>query len=159
MTSPENQPSGQQPKPPRSVKTLFASSVLCLEAALMVFFGLAAWGLNQHQWYAWWLFGASLVLAGVLVAACAVLQRPIGYPLGWALQFVMIAVFVLGAMVSGEGLIVSMALLPGLGFLACWWYAVTTGERLDAEKMERYRLEQEYAAGEDLPADSEEKDS
>lgn len=128
------------------MKVLFASTVLCLEAALLFFFGLAAWGLNQHQWYAWWLFGGACVLALACVAACALLQRPLGYAVGWALQILMIWAFIIGALLSGDGLIVPMAVLPGIGFITCWWYAVSRGEQIDREKMERYRLEEERAA-------------
>ncbi|NLS10050.1 DUF4233 domain-containing protein [Nesterenkonia sp. MY13] len=131
-----------QPKPPRSVKALFASSVLCLEGALMFFFGLAAWGLNQNEWFAWWIFGGACVLAVVCVMTCAVLHKPWGYAAGWALQGVIIASFVAGAMVTAEGLVMTMAVLPGMAFAACWWYAVDKGAQLDVEKMERYRLEQ-----------------
>ncbi|RJN31053.1 DUF4233 domain-containing protein [Nesterenkonia natronophila] len=141
-----------QVRPPRSVKALFASTVLCLEAALMVFFGLAAWGLNQNEWYAWWIFAAACLVAVVCVALCAVLHRPIGYPAGWVMQGIIVATFVGVALITSAGLIVPLALLPGLGFAACWWYAVSRGAQIDAEKMERYRAEEELAA----EADSEE---
>ncbi|GAA1812815.1 DUF4233 domain-containing protein [Nesterenkonia flava] len=136
-------------RPPRSVKVLFASTVLCLEAALMFFFGLAAWGLNQNEDYAWWLFGGSLVIAAACVFTCPLLQKPVGYTIGWILQVLILGSFVGVALVTSEGLIVTLALLPGLAFLACWWYAVTTGARVDREKMERYRLEEELAAAEE----------
>lgn len=132
-----------QTRPPRSVKALFASTVLCLEAVLLFFFGLTAWGLNQNEWYAWWIFGGLCVVAVVCVLACAVLHRPFGYPLGWALQVVMVLSFVGVALLSDYGLGVLLALLPGLGFTACWWYAVTKGAQIDVEKMERYRAEEE----------------
>lgn len=135
-----------QSQPPRSVKALFASTVLCLEAVLLFFFGLAAWGLNQNDWYAWWLFGGLCALAVVCVLACAVLHRPFGYPLGWVLQVMMVLSFVTVALLSEYGLGVLLALIPGVAFTACWWYAVTKGEVLDAEKMERYRAEEELEA-------------
>ncbi|MCT1606080.1 DUF4233 domain-containing protein [Nesterenkonia massiliensis] len=134
-----------QTRPPRSVRVLFSSTVLSLEAALMLFFGLAAWGLNQHEWYAWWIFGGSLVVAVACIMTCALLQKPLGYIIGWALQAVIVAGFLGTALVTEQGLWAPLALLPGLGFLACWWYAVTKGAQIDAEKMERYRLEQEFA--------------
>ncbi|WP_146341493.1 DUF4233 domain-containing protein [Nesterenkonia sp. NBAIMH1] len=135
-----------QTRPPRSVKTLFASSVLCLEACLMLFFGLTAWGLNQHYWYAWWLLAGSGLIAVLLVLTCGLLRRPLGYAIGWVLQFVMISAFLWTALITEEGLWTPLALIPGLGFLACWWYAVRTGARLDVEKMERYRMEEQLAA-------------
>lgn len=134
-----------QVKAPRSVKTLFASTVLCLEAVLMFFFSLAAWGLNQNESYAWWLLGGSLLLGLILILTCAVLQRPGGYVFGWVLQFVMLFGFVSVALLTSEGLIVPLAALPGVAFMACWWYAVTKGEQLDDEKMQRFQAEEALA--------------
>lgn len=134
-----------QVKPPRSVKTLFASTVLCLEAVLMFFFSLMAWGLNQNESYAWWLFGGSLALAVVLVLTCAVLQRPGGYILGWVLQFLMLVGFIAVALVTAEGLIVPLAAIPGVAFMACWWYALNKGAQLDDEKLDRFRAEEALA--------------
>lgn len=134
-----------QVKPPRSVKTLFASTVLCLEAVLMFFFSLMAWGLNQNESYAWWLFGGSLALAAVLVLTCAILQRPGGYIFGWVLQFVMLFGFIAVALVTSEGLIVPLAAIPGVAFMACWWYALNKGDQLDDEKLDRFRAEEALA--------------
>lgn len=134
-----------QVKAPRSVKTLFASTVLCLEAVLMFFFSLMAWGLNQNESYAWWLFGGSIALAVVLVLTCAILQRPGGYVVGWILQFVMLFGFIGVALVTSEGLIVPLAAIPGVAFMACWWYALNKGEQLDDEKLDRFRAEQALA--------------
>lgn len=144
-----------QVRPPRSVKALFASTVLCLEAVLMLFFGLAAWGLNQNEWFAWWIFAGACTVAVLCVAACAVLHRPWGEAVGWALQVVIVASFVAVALVTSQGLIVSLSILPGLAFGACWWYAVSRGAQIDREKMERYRLEEEYAARQEPPAATE----
>lgn len=141
-----------QTRPPRSVKALFASTVLCLEAALMFFFGLAAWGLNQNEWFAWWFFAGACLIAVLCVAACAVLHRSFGYAVGWTLQGVIILSFVAVALMTSQGLIVSLAVLPGVAFAACWWYAVAKGEQIDAEKMERYRVEEELAGEDDQPA-------
>ena len=137
-----------QVRPPRSVKALFASTVLCLEAALLFFFGLTAWGLNQNEWYAWWIFAGACLLAVLCVALCGVLHRPFGYPAGWVMQVVIIASFVAVAVITAEGLIVPLALIPGLGFAACWWYAVARGAQVDVEKMERWNAEEELAAQE-----------
>lgn len=134
-----------QVKAPRSVKTLFASTVLCLEAVLMFFFSLMAWGLNQNESYAWWLFGGSIALAVVLVLTCAILQRPGGYIFGWILQFVMLFGFIGVALVTSEGLIVPLAAIPGVAFMACWWYALNKGDQLDDEKLDRFRAEQALA--------------
>jgi FtsH-binding integral membrane protein len=142
-----------QVQAPRSVKTLFASTVLCLEGVLMFFFSLAAWGLNQNEWFAWWLLGGSVLLGVIMILTCAVLQRPGGFILGWVLQFVMTFGFVAVALLTSEGLIVPLAIIPGLAFMACWWYAVSKGEQLDDEKMERFLAEEALAQN----APSEEK--
>lgn len=134
-----------QTRAPRSVKALFASTVLCLEAALMFFFGLAAWGLNQNEWFAWWIFAGSCLIAVLCVALCAFLHRPVGYPAGWVAQGLILASFVAVALVTSEGLIVPLAVLPGLAFAGCWWYAVNKGAQIDAEKMERYLAEEQFA--------------
>ncbi|GAB3193611.1 DUF4233 domain-containing protein [Nesterenkonia suensis] len=123
-------------RPPRSVRVLFASAVLCLEALLMFFYGLMAWGLYQNEWFAWWLFGGSLAVSGLLIATCALLTRPVGYGLGWLLQFVIIA----------GGVFEPFMYFVGVMFLACWWYAVVKGRQLDREKMERWRAEERLAA-------------
>lgn len=134
-----------QVKPPRSVKTLFASTVLCLEGVLMFFFSLMAWGLNQNESYAWWLFGGSIAMAVILVLTCAILQRPGGYIVGWVLQFVMLFGFIGVALVTSEGLIVPLAAIPGVAFMACWWYALNKGDQLDDEKLDRFRAEEALA--------------
>lgn len=144
-----------QSRPPRSVKALFASTVLCLEGALMFFFGLAAWGLNQNESHAWWIFGAACVLAVLCVALCGVLHRPWGYLTGWVMQGAIIVCFAVVALMTSEGLVVGLAILPGLAFAACWWYAVSKGAQLDVEKMERYRMEEEFDARQDEAAEPE----
>lgn len=125
-------------RPPRSVRVMFASSVLCLEALLMVFYGLAMWGLNRDAPHAGWLLAGSLVVAVVMVLTCALLRRPLGFVLGWALQLVVIA----GGIFDPFG----YTYVLGAIFLGCWWFAVVKGRQLDREKMERYWEEERLAA-------------
>lgn len=132
-----------QTRPPRSVKALFASTVLCLEGALMFFFGLAAWGLNQNEPYAWWIFGAACAIAVLCVGLCGVLHKPWGYAAGWVMQGAIILCCGAVALVTSQGLVAPLAVLPGIAFALCWWYAVSKGAQLDAEKMERYRAEEQ----------------
>ncbi|OSM44498.1 DUF4233 domain-containing protein [Nesterenkonia sp. PF2B19] len=123
-------------RPPRSVRVMFGSAVLSLEALLMFFFGLMVWGLHQNEWYAWWLFGGSLGVSVLLILTCALLKRPVGWWLGWILQFIILA----------GGLVEPYMYFVGVLFLACWWYAVVKGRQLDVEKMERWRAEERLAA-------------
>ncbi|MDO5492031.1 MAG: DUF4233 domain-containing protein [Nesterenkonia sp.] len=124
-----------QVRPPRSVKVLFASTVLCLEALLMFFYALMVWGLHQHEWFAWWLFGGSLGVAALLVVTCGLLRTRLGWLMGWVLQFVIIA----------GGIFEPLMFVIGAIFLGCWWFAVVKGRQLDVEKHERFLAEQRLA--------------
>ena len=119
-----------QPRPRRSIRTMFASSVLVMEAFIAFFAALTAYGvlgreLGDSTRTA--IFAGGCVLAVVLLLAPAVLGRSWGYPLGWVLQVVLIATgFVLPAM-----------FVVGVLSALAWWYAVRTGARLDRENAAR----------------------
>ncbi len=121
----------------RSIKVMFASTVLTLEA-LVAFFGtLAAYGLffNDATWIKTlvWVLGLALVLA-FLVTPALLKKTTWGYTLGWVLQVLLILV----------GLIVPMMLFVGVCFALTWWYAVHTGEKLDRENIQRAREQEEW---------------
>ncbi|MGX5359763.1 DUF4233 domain-containing protein [Kocuria sp. KH4] len=119
-----------QPRPRRSIRTMFASSVLVMEAFIAFFAALTAYGvlgreLGDSTRTA--IFAGGCVLAVVLLLAPAVLGRPWGYTVGWVLQVVLIATgFVLPAM-----------FVVGVLSALAWWYAVRTGARLDRENAAR----------------------
>lgn len=130
MTRAQRDPRPGQPRPRRSIRTMFASSVLVMEAFIAFFAALTAYGvlgreLGDGARTAILAGGAALAL--LLVLAPAVLGRPWGYTVGWVLQAVFLATgFVLP----------TMFFVGGLSVLA-WWYAVRTGARLDRENVAR----------------------
>lgn len=126
-----------QKKPRRSVRTMFASSVLVMEAFIAFFATLTAYGLLGRE------LGdggrAALLAAGgaltlVLFVAPAFLRRPWGYPLGWALQVLLVA----------TGLVVPAMFFVGVLSALAWWYAVRTGARLDRENAARDAAQEQW---------------
>ncbi|WP_309248133.1 DUF4233 domain-containing protein [Rothia santali] len=126
-----------QVKKPASVRMMFASTVLLLEAFVVFFATLAFFGLEVLQASlavrVWTMIGG-LVLAAAFVVLCAFLRKPGGYAVGWVLQILLVA----------TGFLVPAMFVIGLCFLAAWWYSMVTGVRLDREKAERFAAEQEW---------------
>ncbi|WP_145009253.1 DUF4233 domain-containing protein [Kocuria salsicia] len=119
-----------QPKKKGSVKTMFASSVLSIEAFIVFFAALAAFGLVARDWSTpakVWLMVGAVVLAAVFVMVCAVLRRPWGYAAGWVLQLVLIA----------TGFVVPAMFVIGAMCALAWWYAVVKGGSMDRENAQR----------------------
>lgn len=125
-----------QLKPRRSVRVMFASTVLALEALVLVFFALALFGLHRNDGLGVPLLVGGLILAAVALLAVGLLRKPLGYWIGWGIQVVLIA----------GGFLDYTMFFVGIGFAICWWYAVTKGRQLDLENAERDRLEAEYEA-------------
>jgi hypothetical protein len=133
-----------QKKPRRSVRTMFASSVLVMEAFIAFFATLTAYGLLGRDLGDG---GRAALLAGggvltlVLFVAPAFLRRPWGHPLGWALQVLLVA----------TGFVVPAMFFVGLLSALAWWYGVRTGARLDRENAARdaaqEQWEREHPAG------------
>jgi hypothetical protein len=78
--------------------------------------------------------GLGLSLACVVTAG--LLRRPWGYAVGWAIQAASI----------GLGVVITMMVLLGAVFAALWAGAFFLGRRIDVERGERARLEDEHAA-------------
>lgn len=114
-------------KKPRSVKVMFASTVLGLEAFVVFFVSLVVFGMKILD--PGWALGGGAVLFVVFVTACAILKKPYGYPTGWILQLVLIA----------TGFLVPTMFVVGLLFALTWWYGLRTGARLDRETAQRVR--------------------
>ncbi len=116
-----------RPKRARSIRATFTSTVLVMEALVLVFFGLAMFGVNRGTPLAPWALGISLALAVVAVLDCALVRRPVGIWIGWAIQLVLVA----------SAFIEYTMALVGIGFGLAWWYAVTKGGQIDRDNVER----------------------
>lgn len=123
-----------QQKKVRSVKVMFASTVLSLEAFVVIFATLVAFGLQPYGTPEPVIISVGVVLSLALIGTCAFLTKPIGYPAGWILQLLIIA----------TGFAVPMMFLVGILFALCWWYGVRTGARLDRELAERVEAQRTW---------------
>ncbi len=122
------------PKKRRSTKIMFASTVLLLEAFVVVFATLAVFGLRRDEISPALILTSGLVLSVVLILTCAVLTRPWGIGLGWVLQLVIIA----------GGFLEPTMFVIGLAFALTWLYGIRQGTRVDRENVERDRLQAEW---------------
>lgn len=112
-------------KKQRSVKMMFASTVLVCEALLAVFVTLAAFGLKRGEPAVVLSLGAAVAL--LCIFNCALLGKKIGYIIGWILQ----VVFFLSGFI-----LVDMFYLAA-AFALCWWFALSKGEEIDVENKRR----------------------
>lgn len=122
------------PKKRRSIKVMFASTVLLLEAFVILFATLVVFGLRADSIPAGVILGVGLTLSAVLILACALLTKPYGVAVGWVLQILIIA----------TGFAEPMMFLVGVLFALTWLYGVRTGARLDRENAERDRAQAEW---------------
>lgn len=109
----------------RSARRQFASTILVLEAFVVLFAALVAYGLREVDPAVVLLGGGALVLS--LVLAAGVLRRPGGYVVGSVLQVALLA----------TALVVPMMLVVGVIFVALWVTALRLGARIDRERAER----------------------
>lgn len=124
------------PKKRRSTKVMFASTVLLLEAFVAFFATLAVFGLKRGEVDPALILGFGIALSVVLVLACAVLSKPWGVGLGWALQIVLIL----------TGIAEPMMFIVGVLFAACWWYGIRAGIRIDRDNAQREREQATWEA-------------
>ncbi|RAN79741.1 hypothetical protein B5P43_13280 [Bacillus sp. SRB_336] len=121
------------PKKLRSTKTMFASTVLVLEAFVALFLGLALFGVHgKNPVY----LVAAVVLAVLMVAACAFMGKKWGPAFGWILQLLLIA----------GGFWEPSMFVVGVLFAIAWWYGLRTGGRIDRENRARARQQSEWDA-------------
>ena len=112
-------PSTQQPRPRRSATQSLLSIVLALDAILVFFVMMTAFGL--HLLPPGVVFGFGIGLIVVLAATGRLVARPWGVWIGHALQLALIALgFLLPTMFFVGGL-----------FAALWAYCFVAGRRLD----------------------------
>ena len=115
------------PAPPRSTKRQFAATILVLEAFVVLFAALVAFGLRAAPSTVVWGVGGSLAVALVLVAG--MLRWPGGYVAGSVLQVPVLA----------AGAVVPLMLVVGGVFAVLWVVALRLGGRIDSERLERER--------------------
>ncbi|MGR0160077.1 DUF4233 domain-containing protein [Paenarthrobacter nitroguajacolicus] len=124
------------PKKRRSTKVMFASTVLLLEAFVAFFGTLAVFGLRRGEVDPGIILGVGIALTVVLVLACAVLSKPWGIAVGWALQLVLIL----------TGFAEPTMFIVGILFAICWWYGIRAGMRIDREVAQRDREQADWDA-------------
>ncbi|MET1036367.1 MAG: DUF4233 domain-containing protein [Arthrobacter sp.] len=129
-------------KPRRSIRVLFASTVLSLEAFVAFFATLGLFGLYRDQVAPWLILGAGIAFSALCILTCALLGRPLGYWIGWGIQLLLIL----------AGFVEPMMFVVGPLFAAAWWYAVVKGRSMDLENAQRDREEAEWEARQGPPA-------
>ncbi|MCB5272815.1 hypothetical protein BJG92_00320 [Arthrobacter sp. SO5] len=117
------------PKKRRSTKVMFASTVLLLEAFVILFGTLTVFGLRRDEFPPALIFSVGIGLCLVYAFTCAVLTKPWGVALGWILQIVLIL----------TGIFEPAMYVVGLLFAIAWWYGIRTGIRIDRESAQRER--------------------
>ncbi|MBF4462249.1 DUF4233 domain-containing protein [Rathayibacter sp. VKM Ac-2878] len=105
----------------RTVRESLGSIVLGFEAIIVFLATLVAFGLKAADPGVVLVGGAVVCVA--LVATLGLLRRPLGFRVGWVLQFVIVA----------SGLLVPIMFAIGAAFVALWTYCMVTGTRLDAQ--------------------------
>ncbi|GHD01893.1 DUF4233 domain-containing protein [Zhihengliuella salsuginis] len=120
----------------RSIRVMFASTVLTLEAFVFLFATMSIAGLHGDELGKPLVWGVGLSLAAVSILTCAVLRKPFGYWIGWALQLVLIV----------AGFLDYYMFVIGALFAVAWWYAVTKGRQMDEENRAREAAQEAWDA-------------
>lgn len=121
MTDQSPQPS----VPRRSARRQFAATILVLEAFVVLFAALVAYGLQAAPTTVVVTVGGAMALALVLVGG--MLRWPGGYAAGSVLQLAILL----------TGLVVPMMFVVGGIFVVLWVVALRLGGRIDRERAER----------------------
>jgi hypothetical protein len=111
-----------RPRRIRSASESLLSIVLGLEAFLVFFVALTAFGLRALEPLPAFVGGAVLIV--VLIGVAGQLRHPWAVAVGWVLQGVLVA----------TGLLLPIMYVIAAGFLAIWIYCFITGRRLDRAK-------------------------
>jgi len=106
----------------RSVTELLLSIVLVLDATLIFFVALTAFGLRALAPAPAFIGGAVLIIA--FVALARMLHRPWAVWVGWALQVALIAL----------GFVLTPMFVVGAGFATIWTYCFVKGRQIDVAK-------------------------
>jgi hypothetical protein len=110
---------------PRSARRQFGATILVLEAFVVGFAALVAFGLRAADPAVIWGLSGGLALS--LVLAAGVLGRPGGYVVGSVLQVAVLA----------AGVVVPMMWVVGGVFVLLWIVGLRLGGRIDRERSER----------------------
>ncbi|MET0978947.1 MAG: DUF4233 domain-containing protein [Paeniglutamicibacter terrestris] len=130
-----------QPKKPRSTRVMFASTVLSLEAFVVLFATLAIYGLNRETLNPALIIGSGVTVAIICIMTCALLKKPLGYAIGWLLQLMLIF----------SGFLLTEMFFIGAAFAVTWWYAVSKGHAMDVESARRLREQAAWDAAHPEP--------
>lgn len=103
----------------RTATESLLSIVLGLEAALMFFLTVTAFGLKALE--PGWVLGGGFTLFVLFIAAAWLVRYRYGVWLGWALQAALIA----------TGTVMALMYFIGAGFAALWVYCFIIARRLD----------------------------
>lgn len=106
----------------RSVTESLLSIVLVLEALLVFFAMLVAFGLREVEPAL--AFGGGGVLIVLLVLAGGVLRHSWGLAFGWVLQAALVAI----------GIVLPLMYVIGAAFLALWIFCFVRGRQIDTQK-------------------------
>ncbi len=109
----------------RSARRQFTATILVLEAFVVGFAALVAYGLRAAAPGPLWTMAGALVVS--LVLAAGTMGRPGGAVVGSVLQVAVLA----------GGLLVPMMWFVGGVFVVLWVVALRLGGRIDAERAER----------------------
>jgi hypothetical protein len=114
-----------KPRRARSVTESLLSIVLAIEAIVLFFAALTAFGLHVVPgWPAWAYLTGGLIAVMVFVLDVALLRWPIGVGIGWVLQAALI----------GLGILLPLMYVIGAGLALFWIWCFTRGRRLDAAR-------------------------
>ena len=131
-------PSGDSPPlvRRRSARRTFAATVLVLEAFVVFFATLVAFGLRVAPTGVVWAVGGTLAV--VLVILSGMLRRPGAYLAGSVVQGLILAggLVLLAAPARAASFAAATAIFVGILFIALWVVALRLGGRIDREKAE-----------------------
>jgi hypothetical protein len=119
----------------RGVTESLLSIVLVLEASVLFFAGLVAFGLKvlEPALPAWAALVGAAVFILLLLGATATLRFRWGIWLGWVLQAAFVAL----------GILLPVMWVVGAGFVLLWIFCLTRGRRIEAARADLVRNEGE----------------
>lgn len=115
-------PAAEEPRRKRPAREQFASTVLVLEAVLVLFAGLVGHGLRVAP------IGTVWAVAGSLAVVLVILSRFVAAPGGTA------AGSIVQVLVLATGLVVPLMVVLGGLFVVLWVVALQLGSRIDRER-------------------------